>query len=163
MDTVEDGYGGFLLSLYAFLEFLSGSKTFQQWSGENEIEENSTIFFSAYTYGYIQFLNRDGSLPFEERQKVKAVFQLLRNSAWSSRIINVDPMIMDIAATLYSSIKQDYAMPPASDIGPYVELATAMNWNLTMTYTDRSDDPQFVLQEATEFRIEWPCSVMRQA
>lgn len=150
---LENGTGGYLLTYSPFLEYLEGSNNWQMWRHANAIGREHAIFFSAYTYGLIQFKNK--STQFPENEKIRRMFSSLRNSSLNSRLIVLDATIMDIAAQAYlDAIEEGFA---ASDISPFIEFATAAHWNLTLTISDRADDHFRYLIDL----VDYPKSTMR--
>ena len=152
----QPGNSGFLLTYFAFLEYLEGSNNWHDWKHLQAVDREHSVFVSAYTYGLVQFKNR--SAKFKEREEVKHAFHLFRRSSHNSRLIDVDATIMDMAAQAYiAAFEEEMFKGDRENISPFVEFATAAHWDLTLVVTTDSKDHFNMLKEL----IEYPVSEMK--
>lgn len=132
---------GFLLSEFPFLEYLEGTTSWSSWEFENRIEQEHTLFFSSFTYGLIQFRNR---FRYDaQSETVRQKFRQLRHSSLNARILDLDSLIMDMAAQICVDVNADLRGKGDSefrDITPYLEWATAGRWNLTLVISNDAND-----------------------
>lgn len=133
------GSAGFCLNLHAFLEFAEGSDAWRLWAADNNMGRENSVFFSAHSYGMAQVRRhlQGGDI---ETGRANQVFNLLRTSSLSARIIPDTAEIMDIAADTLAIARTSEGWKE-ENVTPFIEYATAYSSNLTLVVTDAEDDP----------------------
>lgn len=132
------GPGGFLVTYYAFIEYINAENNWKKWAHDNAIDREHALFLSAMTYGVFQFTNRQETLDIAD--PIKQKFQQFQKSPWSARIMAADARTFDIAAENYAYIVKNTTLTVDGNVTPFVEVATAAQWNLALVITNREDD-----------------------